>query len=187
MDETHFNQTQQSLIFSVHNLTAPTLISIYDSNLTVIDHNEYIIDLNVSGDDYKGFVFQSNYEAGVRILNIDRVADGLLEEVAYFDNYIWRDGDNYTLSDDDHNNPNYRGSWSVYPYFKPHRDGDNYWEVIVVQNINTGLYVLRHDIGLNDIFGQNEEQNTGFWTESNIIIVGAVSVAVLLIVVIISL
>ena len=105
MDETYFNQTQQSLIFSVQNLTAPTLLSIYDSNLTVVDHNEYIIDLNVSGDEYRGFVFQSNYEAGVRILNIDRIADGILEEVAYFDNYIWRDGDNYTVSDDDHNNP----------------------------------------------------------------------------------
>ena len=81
-------------------------------------------------------------------------------------------------------NSDYRGSWSVYPYFKPHRDGEQYSEVIVVQNINTGLYVLRHDIGLNDIFGQNEEQNTGFWTESTIIIVGTVSVAVLLIVVV---
>jgi len=185
MDETNFNLTQQSLIFSVRNLTQPFLVSIYDSNLTVVDHNEYIIDLNRSGDGYKGFVFQSNYEAGVRILNIDHIADGVLEEVAYFDNYVWRDGDNYTFSSDDHNNPNYRGSWSVYPYFKPHRDGDQYSEVIVVQNINTGLYVLRHDIGLNDIFRQNGEQSSGFWTESNIIIVGTVSVAVLLIMVIV--
>ena len=103
MDETEFNLTQRSLIWDVRNLTNPVFFAEHDSNLTVIDHNEYIIDNAQTGQDFKGFVFQSNYETGLRILDIQEIADGRLEEVAFFDNYVWKDNINYTVSED-HNN-----------------------------------------------------------------------------------
>ena len=66
IDEMDFNFTQRTLIWDVRDLTNPVLFDIFDSNLTVIDHNEYIIDNQYpsTNGNYKGFVFQSNYEAG---------------------------------------------------------------------------------------------------------------------------
>eukprot|EP01084_Bolivina_argentea_P300391 517973_1 len=174
MDETFYNLTQRTYIWDIRNLTNPKLINVYDSNMTVVDHNEYIIDNAKENDvEYKGFVFQSNYEAGLRILNIDNIANGELFEVAYFDNYIWEDTMNYSVTDD-HNNPNYRGSWSVYPYFKLKKDEQKYSNVIAVQNINTGLYILRHNINLNDIFDNQMS------AEMDWILIGVIIAAVLL-------
>ncbi|NIR67130.1 MAG: hypothetical protein GWN61_22100, partial [candidate division Zixibacteria bacterium] len=59
-----------------------------------IDHNQYI----------KGnYAYQSNYRAGLRILDISNISGASLTEVAYFDIYPAND------------NPNFNGSWSNYP------------------------------------------------------------------------
>ena len=69
-------------------------------------------------------VFQTNYCAGLRILDASDVAHGAkLREVAYFD--VAPDCDT----------TKFRGSWSSYPYFK---SGN-----VVVQSIERGLFVLR--------------------------------------------
>lgn len=84
-------ETQMTYIFDVRNLSAPTLLNRFDSNLTVIDHNQYIIDNGKSTEsgEFRGYSFQSNYEAGLRVLNIDGIAEGDIFEVAYFDSYVW--------------------------------------------------------------------------------------------------
>ena len=103
-------------------------------------------------------------------------------EIGYFDNYIWKDNINYTITED-HNQVNFRGSWSVFPYFKPNRNTKEYHDVIVSQNINTGLYVLRHDIGLNDIFIIDEDDDDdSFWTQDIIITFSTVGAMVLLLI-----
>ena len=146
--------TQLTYIWDITDLTNPKLINRYDSNLTVIDHNQYIIDNGKnSNDGYKGFVFQANYEAGLRILNIDDIANGNIHEIAYFDTYIWIDANKTS-----HNSVNPRGAWSVYPFFKPNKNENRYSDVVVVQDINTGFYVLRVNIGLNDIFNDNSSK-----------------------------
>ena len=78
---------QITYIYDVRNLSQPKLVSMFESNKTVIDHNQYIIDNGKSAEsaEYKGFSFQSNYEAGLRVINIDGIADGVIFEVAYFD------------------------------------------------------------------------------------------------------
>merc|ERR1712079_499289 len=72
-------------IVNVTSLRSPSLDSIFRSSMISTDHNNYVV-----GDK----LYQSNYVAGLRILQIQE--DFKLEEVAYF----------VTPS-----------AWSVYPYF----------------------------------------------------------------------
>ncbi len=170
--------TQLTYIWDIRDLTNPDLINIYESNLTVTDHNQYIIDNGKGSNDdgYKGFVFQSNYEAGLRVLNIDDIANGNIYEIAYFDNYIWIDANSTT-----HDTVNPRGSWSVYPYFKPQKNGNEYSDVVVVHNINTGLYVLRVNVGLNNIF---DDESGKALTDMEIITIFVVAVIVITLIII---
>lgn len=69
----------------------------YISSERAIDHNQYIL-----GD----YTYQSNYEAGLRILKINK-PDWTLQEVAYFDVMPKEIGE-----------VKFQGSWSNYPYFK---------------------------------------------------------------------
>ena len=168
--------TQVTFIWDIANLENPVLIETYDSNLTVIDHNQYIIDNGYSTTTglFKGYAFQSNYESGVRILNIDEIHLGNIYEMAYFDNYIWisENGRDYNWSNPDdpdwvHNQKNFRGSWSVYPFYKHNINENENTGIFVSMSINTGLYVLRETFGLNEIYNvestpDNSESNTTF-------------------------
>lgn len=82
--------------WDVADLENPILRSRYYSSERAIDHNQYIRD---------GYTYQSNYEAGLRILKINK-ADWSLDEKAYFDVYPQIEGSVV-----------FRGSWSNYPYF----------------------------------------------------------------------
>ncbi|MBC8345559.1 MAG: choice-of-anchor B family protein [Candidatus Marinimicrobia bacterium] len=89
------DDTQNTLIFDVSDLDNPRLVSIYESTLTTIDHNNYVVD---------SLLYQSNYSAGLRILSIrDPLNPG---EVAFFDTYPAGDIIDFV------------GSWSNYPFFK---------------------------------------------------------------------
>ena len=97
LDETRNGHNTRSLIFDISDLDNPTQIGYYEHAQAAIDHNMYI----------KGrYVFQSNYRAGVRILDIADVANGNMTEIAYFDVYP---------ADD---NASFSGTWSNYPYFR---------------------------------------------------------------------
>jgi len=114
-DESRGDGYTMTYVWDVRDLSVPTLKSVYVSSETSIDHNQYII-----GD----YVFQANYESGLRILYIDR-STFELRQVAYFDMYPTRTG------------VAFNGAWSVYPYFG---SGN-----VAVSSINDGLFIAQPD------------------------------------------
>ena len=102
----------RTLIWDLTDLDDPVLTEEYFGETRAIDHNLYV----------KGnFVYESNYTAGLRILDItDRESP---VEVAFFDTY--------TSS----NNASFNGAWSSYPYFE---SGN-----VIVNNIEAGLFILK--------------------------------------------
>ncbi|MEE2674772.1 MAG: choice-of-anchor B family protein, partial [Myxococcota bacterium] len=96
LDEQNNSHNTRTYVWDVSSLAAPTIVGNHTSHLPVIDHNLYVV-----GD----FVYQANYEAGLRILKIEDLAQADLCEVASFDVYPAS------------NNAQFNGSWNVYPFF----------------------------------------------------------------------
>ncbi len=107
-------QMQTTYTMNVESLTDPGEVRASPNNTTSTDHNLY---------HDEGYVFEANYQSGLRIFDGDSIPSGDLEEVAYFDVYPPDD------------NPGFEGSWSNYPYFD---DG-----VVAVSGIDSGLFVLK--------------------------------------------
>ncbi len=114
LDEQSSGDDTTTYIWDVNDLENPINTNIYESGNPAIDHNMYILD---------GLAFQSNYTSGLRILSTAGVANGQLEELAFFDVYP------------QHDNASFSGTWSNYPYFA---SGN-----IIVSSIDRGLFVLR--------------------------------------------
>ena len=114
LDEQNQGINTRTLIFDVQDLENPFLIGEHFSNLTAIDHNQYVVG---------NLLFQANYRAGLRMLTLTDVANGELEELAYFD------------VDPMSNAAQFSGSWSNYPYFES--------GLVVVTSIEGGIYVVR--------------------------------------------
>ena len=104
----------RTYIFDVQDLDNVTLIGTHIGTTSAIDHNMYT---------HEGYVYQSNYTAGLRILDTDGVENGQLEEVAYFDLYPQSDA------------PSFSGTWSNYPYFPS--------GVIAVTHMGLGLFLVQ--------------------------------------------
>jgi choice-of-anchor B domain-containing protein len=114
LDEVEQGVNTTTYIFDVSSLTAPVVRGAHRASTEAIDHNLYV----------KGSrVYQANYRAGLRILDLSRVASGKLREVAFFDIYP---------AD---NRAEFNGAWSNYPFF-----GSG---VVVVSGIEQGLFVLQ--------------------------------------------
>ncbi len=114
LDERNNGATQRTMVFDVQDLDNPELSFQYQSGLTTIDHNLYTLGR---------YAYQSNYESGLRILDMAGLATGSMAEVAFFDTYPQS------------TTANFNGTWSNYPYFA---SGN-----VVVSDINNGLFVLR--------------------------------------------
>ena len=113
-DESH----TRTYLWNLSDLTSPKQFATYTASTEATDHNQYV----------KGnFVYQSNYRAGLRILNISKIASGKLKEVAYFD--IVPDSDE----------AGFEGAWGNYPYFAS--------GTVVVSGISQGLYILKPKLG----------------------------------------
>ena len=78
LDETNNGHNARTYVFDVADLDAPVLVGYHQHTLSVIDHNLYVHD---------GHVFESNYEAGLRILRLGNLSQAEMTEVAYFD--VW--------------------------------------------------------------------------------------------------
>jgi choice-of-anchor B domain-containing protein len=106
----------RTLMWDVRLLDNPVLIDSFYSNETSIDHNMYV--------DGK-VVFQSNYCAGLRMLEIiskEGEAQPLrLREIGFLD------------IEPECNTPSFKGSWSNFPYFPS--------GVVAVTSISRGLFV----------------------------------------------
>jgi len=96
LDEQNLGHNTKTWVWDVSDLEAPVLVGSHLSSLPAIDHNQYIKD---------GFVYQANYQAGLRILKIEDLATADLCEVASFDVYPSSDG------------AAFNGAWNVYPFF----------------------------------------------------------------------
>jgi choice-of-anchor B domain-containing protein len=110
-------ETQRTLVFDLLDLDAPEFAYEWDSGIPVIDHNLYM-----KGD----YSFQSNYRAGLRIIDVSRVGEGEMTEAAFFDTY--------PQSED----IGFGGQWSNYPYFES--------GIVVANDSNNGLFVLRPNL-----------------------------------------
>ena len=106
--------TQRTLVFDFLDLDNPEFAFAHDSGITVIDHNLYMVG-NLS--------YQSNYEAGLRIVDVSEIAEGRLKEVGYFDTYP--EGQEIRFG----------GQWSNFPYF-----GSG---TVIANDGANGLFVLR--------------------------------------------
>jgi choice-of-anchor B domain-containing protein len=113
-DELFFGFNTRTLIFDLSDLDNPVLHHEYYGTTPAIDHNGYTLDNKF---------YLANYTAGLRVMDISNIQNGVMSEVAYFDTHP--EGDNASFD----------GAWSVYPYFQ---SGN-----IVVSDINRGFFLLR--------------------------------------------
>src|SRR5690606_17305363 len=88
--------TTRTLIFNVEDLDNPEFAFTYFGPIETTDHNLYI---------RGNHAFLSNYEGGLRILDLSGIDDGTLVEVGSFDTYPQGNGESYD------------GQWSNYPFF----------------------------------------------------------------------
>ena len=116
LDEAIFTDSfggTRTLFWDLTDLDDPVLLTEYFSPVKTTDHNLYVRD---------NYVYLSNYESGLRILDIEDISDPI--EVAYFD------------TDPASNRISFEyGAWSSYPYFKS--------GIVVVSSIEQGLFVLK--------------------------------------------
>jgi choice-of-anchor B domain-containing protein len=114
LDERNLGRGTKTYIWDVKNLDDPQFIGYYEHETYSIDHNLYI----------KGeHVYQANYNAGLQIMDISNVANGVLERVAYFDTQPTSDASTFN------------GTWSNYPYFES--------GLVILSDIETGLYIVK--------------------------------------------
>ena len=99
----------RTLVWDVTDLDDPLLVKEYIAETPDTDHNLYIV-----GD----LMYQSNYGAGLRILDISNPVDPV--EIAYFDTTPYEGG----------------ASWSNYPYFES--------GIVVVTSTGDGLFLVRN-------------------------------------------
>lgn len=120
LDELFQGNNTRTRIWDVTDLDNPTLIGVFDNDTTSIDHNIY-----TDG----RYAFASNYTSGLRVYDIDDVADGELSEAAYFD--VYPENDNTSFEG---------GTWGNYPFFA--QKG-----VVAVTGMDRGLFILQPRVG----------------------------------------
>ena len=106
----------RTIVFDLADLDSPSFQFEYFAPNAVTDHNQYV---------RGGYAFQSNYEGGLRILDLANLQGGSLSEVGHFDTYPQGQGEGYS------------GQWSNYPYFAS--------GTVVASDIDNGLFVLAPD------------------------------------------
>lgn len=110
-------------IFDIQNLEQPVNTGFYKSSVRSIDHNQYI---------YDGLAYQSNYGAGLRILDVSSIPSDPtgagIEEVAFFDIYPEDD------QAEGGGMATFVGTWSHYTF-------PSGW--VVVNTIERGAFVVK--------------------------------------------
>jgi choice-of-anchor B domain-containing protein len=114
LDELNFGHNTLTRVWDAADLTAPELIGTFESSAPATDHNMYV---------RNRYLYQSNYRAGLRILDLRNVGAGELQEVAFFDVYPPNDDPGFSF-----------GTWSNYPFFNRN--------VVAVHGYQ-GLWLLR--------------------------------------------
>lgn len=117
LDEQLMGHNTRTYIWDVTDLDEPTVVGSYTHPSTAsTDHNLYT----------EGrWVYESNYTAGLRILDAADVAGGTLSEIAFFDVYPEDDEPGFA-----------GGTWSNYPWFRQS-------DLVAVSSMDRGLFLLR--------------------------------------------
>ncbi|MDZ7719729.1 MAG: choice-of-anchor B family protein [Balneolaceae bacterium] len=114
LDERYNHTNTRTYVWDLQDLDQPEMIGHYQHSTPGIDHNLYIKD---------DFMYQANYTAGLRVLDISDPTPANISEVAYFD------------TTPQNESVTFGGLWSVYPWLL----GDK----IIVSDINQGLFILK--------------------------------------------
>lgn len=124
-----------TFIWDIRDLRAPKQTGVYKSSVRSIDHNQYV---------YNGLSFQSNYGAGLRVLDVSSVPSDPtgkgVKEVAFFD--IFPDDD----AQPGGGNVAFTGTWSHYAGFP---SGN-----ILVNTIERGVYIVKNPSVTGQMKGQ---------------------------------
>lgn len=132
-DEFDFGFNTRTVVFDLTDLDNPTLHFEYFGETSSVDHNIYVV-----GDKF----YLANYSAGLRVVDISDIDNGVFDEVGYFDTYT------------PNNNASYNGSWNVYPFFE---SGN-----IVISGDNGFTLVKK-----SELLGTSEFDNTNFSLSPN--------------------
>ncbi len=119
LDEAGLGRETKTYVWDVQDLENPQFVGHYTHNTVSIDHNLYIKD---------NIVYQSNYNAGLRVLRVDNLSNAQLTPIAFFDT---KPG----VETSDTRGEGFSGTWSNYPYFNS--------GIIIVSDIEDGLFILR--------------------------------------------
>ncbi len=113
LDESQFNQKTRTHIWDMADLDNPIYLGFHQHDTDAIDHNLFIKD---------GFVYQSNYTVGLRVLRIGDLSNLELTEVAFFDTYPADDARSFN------------GQWGNYPFFD---------DIVIAADRQNGLFILQ--------------------------------------------
>lgn len=114
LDEQKFGTRTKTFIWDFSDLENIKNFAIYEHSTKAIDHNMYV----------KGnYVYQANYTAGLRILDIADIANGNIFEAAFLD----------TMPNNDR--AKFKGIWSVFPYYDS--------GVVTLSGTNGVLYISK--------------------------------------------
>ena len=109
----------RTLVLDVSDLDNATFAFAHLGAVPTRDHNQYV---------HGGYAYQSNYDGGLRILDLAQIASGTLSEAAFFD------------SEPSAQSPDgWNGQWSNYPFFAS--------GMVIASDQNRGLFVL-HPTGI---------------------------------------
>lgn len=114
LDEQNDGHNTRTYVWDVQSLAAPHLQFFHDGATGAADHNLYV---------HEGYAYQSNYQSGLRILDLSTIDGGTLSEAGFFDTFPANDS------------ANFNGTWSNYPYYAS--------GVVGVSDINRGFFVLQ--------------------------------------------
>ncbi|MDX1415701.1 MAG: choice-of-anchor B family protein [Candidatus Promineifilaceae bacterium] len=117
MDEEVSGYNTRTYVIDVLDLDKPKIVGFYEHSTTARDHNVYISE---------GIAYETNWRAGLRVLNLMSLPHTQFLEVGYFD--IVPDNDSIAAS----------GAWSNYPWWD---DG-----VVTVSGTDEGLFILQPTI-----------------------------------------
>jgi choice-of-anchor B domain-containing protein len=114
LDEYSFGGNTRTVIFDFSDLDNPTFSFDYFGSTAAIDHNGYV---------KNKLLYQANYTAGVRIIDVSNIQNQTMTEVGFFDTYP------------ENNDTAFHGVWSVYPFFE---SGN-----IIISDIERGFFIIK--------------------------------------------
>jgi choice-of-anchor B domain-containing protein len=116
LDELSTHNPTRTYIWDLSDLEEPEMIGFYPHTTNAIDHNLYIIG---------NLMYQANYTAGIRILDISNPTPQGVNELGFFN------------TTPNNNARQFAGVWSVYPWLTNN--------VLITGDIRNGLFILRYN------------------------------------------